>query len=491
MAPQQMKRVLQNPSVKRFRHRLLSPRLWLRGLVFWGGSICVGGVAVLFAFGAEKANHYHLLLVEFSHFLPLVITPLGLGGVAWITQRFFAGSQGSGIPQTIAALTSEETRNRVLSLRIAFGKVMLTLVGLACGASIGREGPTVQVGAAIMHSLGRLVRFSRIQSENGLILAGGAAGVAAAFNTPLAGIVFAIEEMSRSSFQHRTNGTILTGVILAGVTSMAVLGDYPYFGYTSASLPLDQAWIAVLLCGGAGGLLGGLFARLMIGMSRGLPGRLGAAARQRPVAFAAFCGFVLALIGLASGSTVYGTGYLEARHILEGSQELPQEYGVLKFLATLVSYASGIPGGIFAPSLSVGAGFGLNLSQIMPYAPAGAVVLLAMVAYFAGVVQAPITAFVIVIEMTDNHNMVLPLMAAALIATTVSRAVCPRPLYRTLAERFLGMNQPPPPPDESPAQRSPGTDSGGGGSGGGAASDSSSGGGGGGASSSGTGKLLP
>ncbi|MBA3034508.1 MAG: chloride channel protein [Gammaproteobacteria bacterium] len=452
---EKLKRSLQTPALKRFRHRFLSPRLWLRGMVFWGGSIGVGLAAVLFALGAEKAEHYHRLLLGLSPYLPLLITPLGLAGVTWVTRRYFVGSQGSGIPQTIAALDSAQIRDRVLSLRIAFGKIMLTLVGLSCGASVGREGPTVQVGAAIMHSLGRLVRFSRVQSANGLILAGGAAGVAAAFNTPLAGIVFAIEEMSRSSFQHRTNGTILTGVILAGITSMAILGNHPYFGQTSASLPFDQAWIAVVLCGGACGLLGGLFARLLIAMSRGLPGRPGELARAHPVAFAAACGFVLALIGLISGSTVYGTGYTEARHILEASEQLPAEYGVLKFLATLVSYASGIPGGIFAPSLAVGAGFGLNLAEIMPYAPVGAVVLLAMVAYFAGVVQAPITAFVIVMEMTDNHDMVMPLMATALIATAVSRLVCPRPLYRTLAERFLTASPPPPAKGPTPEKKAP------------------------------------
>ncbi|TRZ94319.1 MAG: chloride channel protein [Rhodocyclaceae bacterium] len=440
MPREQIKRALHTPGVKRFRIRMLSPRLWLRGIVFWGGSICVGATAVLFAIGAEKGNHYLHLMLKASPYLPLLIAPLGLGAVAWITNRYFVGSQGSGIPQTIAALDSEQARDRVLSLRIAFGKILLTLAGLTCGASIGREGPTVQVGAAIMHSLGRLVQFSRLQTERGLILAGGAAGIAAAFNTPLAGIVFAVEEMSRS-FEHRTSGTILTGVVLAGVTSMAILGNYPYFGYTSAALPLDQAWIAVLLCGGAGGLLGGLFARLLIAMSRGLPGRAGVLARARPVAFAAACGFLLALIGLVSDSTTYGTGYAEARSLLEGTQQLPAEYGILKFLATLVSYASGIPGGIFAPSLAVGAGFGLNLSQIMPYAPAGAVVLLAMVGYFAGVVQAPITAFVIVIEMTDNHNMVLPLMATALIASAVSRLICPRPLYRALAEHFLSADR--------------------------------------------------
>jgi H+/Cl- antiporter ClcA len=454
-AGERLSRAMQAPSMKRMRHELLSPRLWLRRLLFWGGALCVSAAAILFAVGAEHANNLHHRLVELSPYLPLLVAPLGLAAIAWATGRFFQGAQGSGIPQTIAALENESVRDRVLSLRIAFGKILLSLAGMLCGASIGREGPTVQIGAAIMHGMGKLMHYSRRQMQNGLILAGGAAGVAAAFNTPLAGIVFAIEEMSRS-LEQRTSGTILTAVIVAGVLSLALLGDYTYFGYTSASLPLDHAWLAVLVCGAGGGLLGGLFSRILIATSRGLPGRLGTAMRERPVAFAAACGFLLAVIGLASGSTTYGTGYEEATRIIEGYEELPAGYGVLKMLATVVSYVSGIPGGIFAPSLAVGAGFGLNAAQLMPYAPQGAVVLLGMVGYFAGVVRAPITAFVIVIEMTDNHNMVLPLMATALIAGGASRLVCPRPLYKTLADAFLARTHKSEPGPEGTAKSPPG-----------------------------------
>ena len=159
--------------------------------------------------------------------------------------------------------------------------------------------------------------------------------------------------------------------------------------------------------------------------------------KERPVAFAAICDFVLAIIGLLSGNTTYGTGYQEAQHIISGEVALPESYGILKMLATIVSYISGIPGGIFVPSLAIGAGMGSNLAEFMPYAPASAVVLLGMVAYFSGVVQAPITAFVIVMEMTDNHDMVIPLMAAAIIASVTSRMVCHTPLYKALAENFL------------------------------------------------------
>ena len=418
-------------------HHLLSPRRWLQRLVFWGGAVAVSGIAILFAIGAEHANNLLHSGLAWSPYLPLVLTPFGVALVVAVT-RYFPGSEGSGIPQTIASLSMADhaERGRLLGLRTVAGKMLLTLIGLASGASVGREGPTVQIGAAIMHAMGRLIRFSRHDMEKGLILAGGAAGVAAAFNTPLAGIVFAIEEMSRA-FEERTSGTIITAVIVAGAVTLAVLGDYTYFGHTSASLGFGESWIAVGVCGVAGGLAGGIFSQLLVLSSRGLPGRLGTFARERPVAFGAACGLLLAMIGLASGGTTYGTGYHEARKIVESTEALPMGYGILKLLASLVSYVSGIPGGLFSPSLAVGAGLGANLALLMPYAPAAAVALLGMVAYFAGVVQAPITAFVIVMEMTDNHDMVLPLMATALIATGISRLVCNEPLYRALAKPFV------------------------------------------------------
>ncbi len=429
--------------------RAWSPRLWLRRVVLWFGAVAVAVAAILFALGSARTIELHHRIVVAYPWLSFALAPLGLALVAWVTQRFFPGSQGSGIPQTIAALqlTDEASRSRLLSLRIAGGKLVLTLIGLLSGASVGREGPTVQIGAAIMHSLGRLTRFSRIEVDRGLILAGGAAGVAAAFNTPLAGIVFAIEEMSRS-FESRTSGTVLTAVIVAGIVSVWWLGNYTYFGRTSEILREGEGWIAVLLCGVAGGFAGGLFSQILITFSKGMPGAIGKVSRNRPVMFAALCGLVLAALGLASGGTTYGTGYEEARQILEGTGDLPASYGLLKFAATMVSYMSGIPGGIFAPSLAVGAGIGSNLAGFAPYAPAGAVVVLGMVAYFSGVVQAPVTAFVIVVEMTDNHDMILPLMAASLIAAGCSRIVCREPVYKALATQFLDRLRRPPAPYE-------------------------------------------
>jgi len=419
--------------------RWISPRRWVQRLLFWGGAIGVGAVAVLFAAASEQAHDGFEALLERAWWLPLLLMPAGIALIAFVSRKIFPGTQGSGIPQTIAALNLDDQheRDKLLSLRIATGKIALTVCGLLCGASVGREGPTVQVGAAIMHTLGKLGRFPRMEMDRALILAGGAAGVAAAFNTPLAGIVFAIEELSRS-YEQRTNGTILAAVIFAGLTSLALLGNYTYFGTSAVTLGLDlHTWLAIGVIGLTGGLAGGLFSRMLIFASRGLPGWLGRVANQRPIVFAAGCGLVLAVIGLVSGGTTYGTGYAETRGILQGTGEIPASFGLLKLLATLVSYLSGIPGGIFAPSLAVGAGIGANLTEVFSFVPAGAVVILAMAAYFSGVVQAPLTAFVILIEMTDKHDIVLPLMAVALVANGASRLVCREPLYKALAQRFV------------------------------------------------------
>lgn len=430
--------MIQNRFYRRSKYIWFSLRHWKRRLIFWGGAICVGIVAVLFAVASAYANEVFHDLVDVSPYLPLLVTPLGLGLVVAITRRFFPGAQGSGIPQTIAALkiSSPEARQSVLSLKIAAGKMLMTLLALFAGASAGREGPTVQIGASIMHALGRFGFFSRVDAERSLILAGGAAGVAAAFNTPLAGIVFAIEEMSRS-FEERTSGAVLTAIILAGMASLAMLGNYTYFGHTNDSLSFSQGWVYVLICGIAGGTMGGIFSLTLLNADKMLPARAAEFMREKPVEFAAACGFVLAVIGILSGSSTYGTGYTEAKHILEGTASIPQDYGILKMFATIVSYVSGIPGGIFAPSLAIGAGFGSNLSNIFVDAPAGALATLGMVAYFSGVVQAPITAFVIVMEMTDNHAMTIPLMTTSVVAYAISRIVCPTPLYKTMASNFL------------------------------------------------------
>ena len=437
--PRNLYRLIKRPGYKLriFQHRIM----------FWLGALTVSMAATAFAWSSMQGNSLFKRLIGAEPFLALLVTPMAFALILWLTRRVFVGAEGSGIPQAISALKMPrpEDRHKVLSLRIALGKIVLTSLGLCAGASVGREGPTVQIGAAIMHSLGHWIRMPIGGKEQALILAGGAAGISAAFNTPLAGVVFAIEELSRS-FEQRTSGTVLTAVIVAGIGSMAVLGNYTYFGHTDAGLSLAQAWRPVLICGFGCGLLGGLFARILIQFSAGLPGSIGVAVKAHPVAFAALCGFVLAVLGLISGNSVYGTGYEEAKSLIEGSGQMPMTFGPLKLAATILTYVSGIPGGIFAPSLAVGAGLGSDIARLLPDAPMGAVVILGMVGYFTGVVQAPITAVVIVMEMTDNQSLAVPLMATALLAFGISRMVCPVPFYKALSQAFLAKSSGTPSP---------------------------------------------
>lgn len=413
--------------------RALSLR-WQRRLIFAGGGLIVGVAAVALARAADGAQHAFQQILRHQPYGAFAITPIGFGIIAWLTHRFFPNTQGSGIPQAIAAhrLDTPGERRKFVSLRAAVGKILLTLFGLLIGASVGREGPTVQVGASLLSEIGRLSP----RRQPGLIVAGAAAGVAAAFNTPLAGIVFAIEEISRS-FEVRASGLIIGAVILAGMTSLALKGEYTYFGSTASMLSYGSDWLAILVCGVAGGFFGGLFSRILILFADGLPGALGSWIKRHPIAFAVLCGICVSVSGYVTGGQIFGTGYAQARTVVHGAGALPWTFTPLKFAATVFSSVSGIPGGIFSPSLSVGAGFGADVARLFPHAPVGAIVLLGMVSYFAGVVQAPITSFVIVSEMTDNHQMLVPLMAAALIANAASKAVCRDGVYHALARRYL------------------------------------------------------
>ena len=408
--------------------------LWRRRTLFLAGGLAVGAAAVALALLADRAQLLFQSVQSRWPLAPFILAPLGFGLSAWLTQRVFPGAQGSGIPQVIAArqLASTAAREKLVSVRIAIGKVLLLLLGLTCGASAGREGPTVQVGAAIMFALGRLSP----QRQPGLLLAGSAAGIAAAFNAPLAGIIFGIEEMSRS-FETRASGLILGTVIAAGLTSLATLGDYTYFGTTPATLPIGPQWIAVLAAGIIGGFAGGAFSRILIAFGEGLRGVAGSWIKSHQVPFAMLCGLALALCGLATSGHIFGTGYTQAQMILHAEPGLSPWFGPVKFIATALSSISGIPGGIFSPSLAVGAGIGQDLSLVLHAVPVGVLAILCMAAYLSGVVQAPITSFVIVSEMTENHALIIPIMLASLIANACAKLICEEGVYQALSLRFL------------------------------------------------------
>jgi H+/Cl- antiporter ClcA len=420
------------------RQRLTDPRAWVARVVIWLAAIAVGLAVVAFAWLSDRAYQLFAAMHGRWFWLPLVLTPGVAAAGVWLTRRFFSGAEGGGIPQVIAAGADgvgEAAMRRLVSLRIAIGKFGLVLAALAGGLSVGREGPSVQIGACLMHACrGLLPRGFEFDTRN-LLVAGGAAGMAATFNTPLAGIVFAIEQLARR-FEERTNGVLIAAIVWAGLVSLALLGNYTYFGrlYVGA---VTFSVVPVLL--GAGvvcGLAGGLFGRLLLWGGARVPwlARLQA---HHPLFFAGACGLGVAALGLATAGATFGGGYETTRDMLAGTIGTPWYYSIGRFAATLLSTLSGMPGGIFAPSLAVGAGIGANLAPLAPPAVGvAAVIALCMAAYLAAVTHAPLTSFIVVMEMVDGHEMVLPLMAAATIASLVARLVSP-PLYETLAERML------------------------------------------------------
>ena len=420
------------------RRTLLSVQHWRARLLLWSAALAVGGIAIGFARLADLAQAALRALLTTSSLWVWGLAPVGFCGIAWATRRYFRGAEGSGIPQTIYTLRPEAgpAGAQLLRLQVVVGRMLLAAAGLLCGGSIGREGPTVHVGAVITHAFGRWLPHGSMQAQRrALILAGGAAGVAAAFNTPLAGIVFAIEELSRS-FEERASGATLTAVVIAGIMAIALVGNYTYFGQPVVSEAASRAVsFGTLAVAVAGGLGGGLFSRLTLAGVRGLPGALGKCQRTRPLLFAALCGLAVAALGAASGGLTYGTGYQEARSILEGQAHLPWIYAPARALATLLAYLSGIPAGLLAPSLSVGAGAGQIVADLFGEHTAVPFAILGMCGYLAGVTQAPLTSLVIVMEMTTQHAMVLPLMVTAAVATAVSKLFSP-PLYQTLALRY-------------------------------------------------------
>lgn len=421
-------------------HSLLSFNAWRIRLTLWLGAILIGLIAASFAWAGDHIEALRNQIFSNNPWYPLFITPLGLTLAVWLTRKVAPGARGSGIPQAIAALqnSDESYRLKLLSFRIAFWKLLLTLFGMFCGASIGREGPTVHIGASVMFRLGRLAQFPHHLLERGLILAGGAAGISAAFNTPLAGIMFAIEELARS-FEERSSGAVITAVLLAGVIAMALLGNYSYFGNTDVSLSLSASWLAVPICGIIGGFLGGLFSTALIQGNR----RLVPIIKKAPLYLAALAGLLIALLGIWTDGASFGSGYHHAKAIITGASNSGFEFTLAKIFATWISYLTGIPGGIFSPSLAAGAGLGSELAPLIPAAPVSAVVILGMVAYFTGVVQTPITAAMIVMEMTANPSMVLPILATAFIALGTSKLICRETVYWALAEDLLEKSTPP------------------------------------------------
>ncbi len=408
-----------------------------RMLFLLAGSISIGCAAVLLAATAGKA------FVLFEHmrgrwpWWPFLALPLGGLILTWFMRKVGPGAEGSGIQQAIAALEQAGKPNlggKLINPRLAAAKFVAITGGMGSGFVLGLEGPTVQIGASILYYLRRFFPAQTTLLRRQLILAGGAAGIAAAFNAPLAGLIFAFEEMSHSVKGH-TSGKLAVAIILAGVVAQPVFGYHSYFGRIALSGGMPLVYVPLLaLLALLGGLIGGAFTWLALRLHRWLPAPVLWLRRERPYLFVACCGLLIAVAGLAA--PIYGSGAETTRLMLKGELDVGWQYLPCKFAGLLLTFTTGLPGGIFSPSLSIGAGLG---NWFLPFVEASwhaEFITVGMVAVLAGVTRAPLTAAFILIEMTDGHSIVLTALGAAVLAAYVARFFHVR-FYHELAARIV------------------------------------------------------
>ena len=426
--------------IRLIRHELANWKKWSGRALVLAYAALTGLCVVGFTWLTEAALSCFHLLHLWAWWAPLIVTPLSTGLIVWGVRRWVPGSAGSGIAQVIAALDPAVPAAQVplfVSVRLSFAKVFLTAWGLLAGLSIGREGPTVQIAAGIMLHARQLIPARARISAHSLLIAGGAAGIAAAFNTPLGGVMFAIEELTRHPNQ-RSNSLILAAIVLSGLVAVSAYGNATYFGVIRIeALSWSLLWPALLLAI-ACGVSGGVFSRLIVlttaGTSRDPATRF---KQKHPVLFAAGIGAVIAFVGVASAGATFGSGYQHTKQLLAGAAESNSFYFALKFMVTWLSTWSGVPGGIFAPSLAIGGALGYDIASIVHYPSSPTLIALGMAGFLAAATQAPLTSFIIVMEMVDGHALVLSLMTCALFAAGISRLIS-APLYISLAKLQLG-----------------------------------------------------
>ncbi|HXJ35765.1 MAG TPA: H(+)/Cl(-) exchange transporter ClcA [Candidatus Eisenbacteria bacterium] len=422
------------------RRRRQLPRAIVVGLL-------AGITAVAFTRVLAEADDLRTTFIAWAHTLgpwgfafPVSLAALGAGAAVGLVRRMAPEASGSGIPQLEAVLHHLRPMRgaRVLAVKFIGG-----VLGIGGGLALGREGPTIQMGGALGQLTSQWFRCTPRERQT-LIAAGAGAGLAAAFNAPLAGLVFVLEEVQRD-FSPTVFTTTLIAAVTADVVTRLLIGQLPVFHVRTESIPPLQVLPVALLVGAAAGLFGVAFNRALVGaldlfqrLGNGLSWASGAVA-------GAVVGGAGWFVPIALGG---GHGLVE--QTLAGALALPALAGsfVLRFALTMLSYGSGAPGGIFAPLLVLGSQLGLGVGLLAQHVVPSAVehpalfAVVGMAAYFTAIVRAPLTGIVLMVEMTGNYSLVLPLLGACLTAYGMADALGDRPVYEALLERDLLRGEP-------------------------------------------------
>ncbi|QJX48970.1 chloride channel protein [Hymenobacter taeanensis] len=417
-------------------------RLILQSFPFWFASIIVGVVAV----GYEKvfvwAEAVSFGWLQRQPLLAFALTPLAFL-VSWgLVQRWAPAARGSGIPQLMAGIelskpSQHHRTGYLLSLRVAIVKLLSSVALLLGGGVIGREGPTIQISAAIFRAINRLQPAGWPQlSRQIALVTGGAAGLAAAFNTPLGGIVFVVEELTQMHMA-RFRMAVFSAVIVAGLTAQTLLGSYLYLGFPKVTAHAGWFLATVALVAVLCGLAGAAFAKTLLWINAY---RRRYATRLQQAAWVVGCGLLLAALAYAVGQEGVGTGKpIINRLLFQNDGQTPWYLFPVRFAGMALSYSSGGAGGIFATSLSAGAVLGDALCRLgqVPLEDRNLLILVSMVSFLTGVVRSPFTAAILVLEMTDRHSAIFQLLLSGMMAQAVASLIDPHSFYEHLKTGFL------------------------------------------------------
>jgi CIC family chloride channel protein len=409
------------------RRRLRESHLFLALSILIG--ILAGLAAVLFSLAIDRAD-YLLFGLDPSPARTFLVPALGSLAAGLLLVSVFPGVRGSGVPQTKAAF---HLQGGVIPARVPAGKLVMGVLCIGSGHSLGREGPSVQIGAGIASAIGGWLRLSPARVKE-LVPVGAAGALAAAFNTPIAAVLFALEEIIGDM-----NATLLGSTVVASVASVVVqrsiLGDEPLFQVPAYNLVHPGELVAYAALGVLGGVVSLIFCKSLLAL-RGAFLRL----PRRTLLFQPAMG------GMAIGAIlllvpeVRGVGYEHIDQALNGGLVVRTMLllCVVKLAATVVSYCSGNAGGIFAPSLFIGAMAGgaigtvVNAIAPFPTAAPGAYALVGMGTLFAGIIRAPMTSVFMIFEITQDYQIIVPLMVANLLSFVISRRYQPIPVYDAL-----------------------------------------------------------
>lgn len=431
-----LKKAFDNLRNERLKNNLL------QAIPFWIASLITGFFAVIYAQLFTWGENLMNLIFDWHAWLIFILAPTGFVLSWWLVKTFAPYSKGSGIPQVMAAVELANPKDHhkirhLLSLKIIVFKILSSLALVIGGGAVGREGPTIQIAGSVFRKVNEYLPqwWPKISKKN-MIMTGAAAGLAAAFNTPLGGIVFAVEELSKTHINYFKTA-LFTAVIIAGLTSQTLAGSYLYLGYPKTNDVSLMLMFPVIFVSGVAGILASQLSVVMLKINKWKK-RL--KTDRSNIIFLVISALIIASLAYFVNREILGSGKeIMERTLFTTDKHEAWYVPLFRMLGPALAFTSGGAGGIFAPALSAGASIGSVLSGVIHLNPqeTNVIILAGMVAFLTGITRAPFTSAIIVLEMTDRHSLIFHLMLAGMVSSIISLMVSKHSLYDSLKNSYF------------------------------------------------------